>query len=94
MNDEIIKKFETDAVAFGAMYILPDGRMLDLSMLENGHAEFWEMADCSTEELRSIGWLRLNTKLKYVELPQNPTEEQRERLQTVFNTFGNDFQIK
>lgn len=94
MNDGILKKFETDAVALGAMYILPDGRMLDLNMFEYGHAEFLKITDCSAEYLKGKGWIRLNTKLKYIELPENPTQAQQERLQAVFNTFGNDFQIK
>ena len=37
--EKAIELFETDSLAYGAMYILPDGRMLDLSVLQNGHAE-------------------------------------------------------
>lgn len=94
MKENVVKKFETDAMSLGAMYILPNGKMLDLSMLENGHAEFRDMVNCTAEELKSLGWLRLNTKLKYVELPQNPTEQQAARLQSVFDLFGEDFQVE
>lgn len=92
--DKLITKFKTDEIAYGAMYILPDGRMLDLSLLENGHAEFWEIVNCSAEELKANGWLRLNTKLKYVELPSQPTAQQMMRLKNIFDLYGDNFQIK
>ena len=89
----IISTFETDALAHGSMYILPDGRMLDLTFC-GGHAEFCALVGSTPQELRALGWIRLNTKIKYVELPSKPTEKQSERLRSVFETFGEDFQIK
>ncbi|MCH5259217.1 MAG: hypothetical protein J1F18_05650 [Lachnospiraceae bacterium] len=92
--EDIIKTFETDSVAYGAMYILPDGRMLNLSVLQNGHAEFWVLINSSAQELKALGWLRLNTKLKYVEKPKEITAAQAARLESAMAFMGEDVQIK
>lgn len=90
-----ISKFETDTIAFGAMYILPNGTMLDLSLLPSGHADFWALLNISSDDLKRQGWVRLNTKLKYVELPLLPlTERQEKQLQRALDFMGDDIQIK
>ena len=93
IGDNVIKKFRTNNVVYGAMYILPDGQMLDLSMLVNGHAEFVAMLGSTAEVLKLKGWLKLNTKLKYIDLPSNPTSMQLAELNRIYAVFGRDFQL-
>lgn len=95
--DEIIKRFETSAFAVGAMYILPDGRLLDLSILENGHLDFFSMLDVDDPPsyLKRLGWIRLNTKIKYVELPSAPmTAIQKQKLDVALKLMGDGVQIR
>ena len=92
---ETIKRFETDSIAFGAMYILPDGTMLDLSLLPNGHADFFVCTNTSSAILKQQGWVRLNTKLKYIELPTKPLgKRQKQQVQRAITFMGCDIQIK
>ncbi|MCH5162644.1 MAG: hypothetical protein J1G38_04060 [Clostridiales bacterium] len=92
--EDVIATFVTRSVAYGAMYILPDGRMLDLSTLEYGHAEFCELLGKSPQELKESGWIRLNTKLKYVEKPGKITDAQADRLEETFAFMGERVPIK
>lgn len=95
--DEVIRRFETSAFAVGAMYILPDGRLLDLSILENGHLDFFSMLDVDDPPsyLKRLGWIRLNTKIKYVELPSAPmTAIQKQKLDIALKLMGDGVQIR
>ena len=92
--DKAIELFKTEAIGLGAMYVLPDGTMLDLGGLENGHASFWKIAGCSDIKLKSLGWMRLNTKLKYVEMPKQITAAQSLRLEQAMAVMGDGVQIK
>lgn len=92
--ENAVERFKTEAMGLGAMYVLPDGTMLDLSMLENGHADFWKISGCSDIRLKALGWMRLNTKLKYVEMPSRITAAQSARLEQAMAFMGDDVQIK
>ncbi|MGN0804162.1 MAG: hypothetical protein ACI4MN_02125 [Candidatus Coproplasma sp.] len=88
-REKYIKKFLTDTIALGAMYILPDGRMLDLSLLENGHSDFFAITGLSAEDLKKQGWIRLNTKVGYIELPFGQiTKEQELALSKIKEIMG------
>lgn len=65
----VIDKLTRTYVPFGALYVLPDGRILDLSVLPAGHDEFFEMTGFTAQTLSAIGWLRANTKVGYVQYP-------------------------
>ena len=92
--EDIIKTFETDSIAYGAMYFLPDGRILDLSVLEYGHSEFMALINSTASALKEQGWIRLNTKLKYIEKPKEITAAQAARLESALAFMGEDVQIK
>lgn len=90
-----IEEFKTETLAFGAMYIMPNGEMLDLSILPNGHAEFFALTNTTSDCLKSQGWVRLNTKLKYIELPAQPlTKQQETQIKRALAFMGDNVQIK
>lgn len=75
---ETVARLKTDSIPYGAMYILPNGTVLDLSTFENGHADLWAYLDeripitnypqCDiVHYLRDKGWIRANTKVGYIE---------------------------
>lgn len=43
--DQVVNRLKTDFIPHGAIYILQDGIILDLSILENGHADLWAYLD-------------------------------------------------
>ncbi len=75
---ETIARLQTDSIPYGAMYITPDGTVLDLSTLENGHVDLWAYLDERipitsypqydiVNYLRDKGWRKANTKVGYIE---------------------------
>ena len=75
---EIIARLKTETIPYGAMYITPDGTILDLSAFENGHADLWAYLDERisitsypqydiVNYLRDKGWRKANTKVGYIE---------------------------
>ena len=94
---ELEQKYKTDEPVFGAMYITPFGTLIDCSMFPNGHADVsawlnekgleidYRLGEPS-KLLYLKGWLRLNTKVGYIEEPHGVlTAQQRERLESIFN---------
>ena len=94
---ELEQKYKTDEPVFGAMYMTPFGTLIDCSMFPNGHADVsaWlneqglEIDYRPGEPSKLLylkGWLRLNTKVGYIEEPHGVlTARQRERLESIFN---------
>ncbi|MBQ7912188.1 MAG: DUF2493 domain-containing protein [Clostridia bacterium] len=75
---EAVARLKTDVIPYGAMYILPNGTLLDLSTFENGHADLWAYLDERipitsypqydiVNYLRDKGWRKANTKVGYIE---------------------------
>ena len=94
---ELEQSYKTDEPVFGAMYITPFGTLIDCSMFPNGHADVsawlnekgleidYRLGEPS-KLLYLKGWLRLNTKVGYIEEPHGVlTAQQRERLESIFN---------
>lgn len=93
---ELEQKYKTDEPVFGAMYMTPFGTLIDCSMFPNGHADVsaWlngqglEIDYRPGEPSRLLhlkGWLRLNTKVGYVEQPDWAiTVRQRRRIAEIF----------
>lgn len=93
--NELVQYFHTDDVAFGAMFLLPNGDFLDISLLTGGHAEFSELSGYSISELKEKGWIRLNTKLRYIDLSGvRITSAQVNPLKRVVAFMGGDIQLK
>ena len=91
----VIDKLTRTYVPFGALYVLPDGRILDLSVLPAGHDEFFEMTGFTAQTLSAIGWLRANTKVGYVQYPDClVTAKQVIMLEEIKKMAGNDLQIR
>ena len=82
---EITFRYLTDTIPYGALYITDKGRICDLSMLENGHADFWAELDIENvkEYLERLGWIKANTKLGYIDGAVKPTKEQEKILAKV-----------
>lgn len=94
---ELEQSYKTDEPVFGAMYITPSGTLIDCSIFPSGHADIsawlheqgleidYQPGEPS-QLLHLKGWLRLNTKVGYIEEPHGVlTERQRERLNSIFN---------
>ena len=94
---ELEQKYKTDEPVFGAMYMTPSGTLIDCSLFPNGHADVsaWlheqgleiDYRPGEPSQLLHLkGWLRLNTKVGYIEEPHGVlTAQQRERLESIFN---------
>ena len=90
------QKYKTDEPVFGAMYMTPFGTLIDCSMFPNGHADVSAWLNGQGLEidyrpgepsqlLHLKGWLRLNTKVGYVEQPDWAiTVRQRRRIAEIF----------
>ena len=93
---ELEQNYKTDEPVFGAMYMTPPGTLIDCSLFPNGHADVsaWlheqglEIDYRPGEASRLLcerGWLRLNTKVGYVEQPEWAiTVRQRQRIAEIF----------
>ena len=93
---ELEQKYKTDKPVFGAMYMTPFGTLIDCSMFPNGHADVsawlngqgleidYRLGEPS-QLLHLKGWLRLNTKVGYVEQSDRAiTVRQRRRIAEIF----------
>ena len=90
------EKYKPDDPIFGAMYMTPSCTLIDCSMFPNGHADVsaWlheqglEIDYQSGEASKLLylkGWLRLNTKVGYVEQSDRAiTVRQRRRIAEIF----------
>ena len=94
---ELEQNYNTDEPVFGAMYMTPSGILIDCSAFPNGHADVstwlhgqgleidYRLGEPS-KLLHLKGWLRLNTKVGYIEKPHGVlTAQQRERLKSIFS---------
>lgn len=94
---ELEQDYKADESVFGAMYMTPSGTLIDCSMFPNGHADVsawlnekgleidYRLGEPS-QLLYLKGWIRLNTKVGYIEEPHGVlTECQRERLKSIFS---------
>lgn len=93
---ELEQKYKTDEPVFGAMYMTPFGTLIDCSMFPNGHADVSAWLNEQGLEidyrpgepsqlLHLKGWLRLNTKVGYVEQPDwGITVRQQRRIAEIF----------
>ena len=93
---ELEQKYKTDEPVFGAMYMTPFGTLIDCSMFPDGHADVsaWlheqgleiDYRPGEPSQLLHLkGWLRLNTKVGYVEQPDWAiTVRQRRRIAEIF----------
>ena len=95
---EVVARLKTDSIPCGAMYILPNGTVLDLFALENGHADLWAYFDERISKttypqydivnyLRDKGWIRANTKVQYIEMEQIPTEKQTRKIAEILKIY-------
>lgn len=87
------------------MYILPDGRLLYLGDSGWGHAEVPNFINQNGYEinyqegtasklLKSLGWIRLNTKLKFIDFCDRMfTSEQEKQLKFAVDYMKNDIQV-
>lgn len=93
---ELEQKYKTDEPVFGAMYMTPFGTLIDCSMFPNGHADVsawlngqgleidYRLGEPS-QLLHLKGWLRLNTKVGYVEQSDRViTVRQQRRIAEIF----------
>ena len=93
---ELEQKHKTDEPVFGAMYMTPFGTLIDCSAFPNGHADVsawlnekgleidYRLGEPS-KLLYLKGWLRLNTKVGYVEQSDRAiTVRQRRRIAEIF----------
>ncbi len=95
---EVVARLKTDSIPCGAMYILPNGTLLDLSSFENGHADLWAYLDERipitsypqydiVNYLRDKGWIRANTKEQYIETENIPTEKQTRKIAEILKIY-------
>ena len=95
---EVVARLKTDLIPYGAMYILPNGTVLDLSTFENGHADLWAYLDERipiisypqydiVNYLRDKGWIRANTKEQYIETENIPTEKQTVKIGEILKLY-------
>ena len=88
----ITNEYKCSGIICGSMYILPDGMFLDLGDSGYGHSNLSSLLDeygfeinyepgKTSKLLKSMGWIRLNTKIKFIDLSNiKPTNEQYEKL--------------
>lgn len=99
---ELEQKHKTDEPVFGAMYMTPFGTLIDCSMFPNGHADVSAWLNEQGLEidyrpgepsqlLHLKGWLRLNTKVGYVEQSDRAiTVHQKLRIAEIFGEEKKD----
>jgi hypothetical protein len=101
---EVVDRLKTDSIPYGATYILPDGTLLDLSLLENGHADLWAYLDERIPEtsypqgdisnfLLDLGWIKANTKEGYISSDFIPTPKQIEIISKILKTYPITYKI-
>lgn len=99
---ELEQKYKTDEPVFGAMYMTPFGTLVDCSLFLNGHADVsaWlheqgleiDYRPGEPSQLLHLkGWLRLNTKVGYVEQSDRAiTVHQKLRIAEIFGEEKKD----
>ena len=99
---ELEQKHKTDEPVFGAMYMTPFGTLIDCSLFPNGHADVSAWLNEQGLEidyrpgepsqlLHLKGWLRLNTKVGYVEQSDRAiTVHQKLRIAEIFGEEKKD----
>lgn len=99
---ELEQKYKTDESVFGAMYMTPFGTLIDCSLFPNGHADVsvWlheqgleiDYRPGEPSQLLHLkGWLRLNTKVGYVEQSDRAiTVRQQRRIAEIFGEEKKD----
>lgn len=99
---ELEQRYKTDEPVSGAMYMTPFGTLIDCSLFPNGHADVsaWlheqglEIDYRSGEPSQLLhlkGWLRLNTKVGYVEQSDMAiTVHQKLRIAEIFGEEKKD----
>lgn len=99
---ELEQKYKTDESVFGAMYMTPFGTLIDCSAFLNGHADVsaWlheqgleiDYRPGEPSQLLHLkGWLRLNTKVGYVEQSDRAiTVHQKLRIAEIFGEEKKD----
>ena len=96
--EEVANCLKTDTIPYGAVYILPDGRLLDLSILENGHADLWAYLDkeipktsCPQYDIANflldLGWIKANTKEEYISSDYTPTPKQMRSIEKILKIY-------
>lgn len=102
---ETISRLNTDSIPYGAMYIMPDGTVLDLSAFENGHADLWAYLNERipitsypqydiVNYLRDKGWIKANTKEEYIETEHIPTEKQMRKICEILKLYSINVKIE
>lgn len=103
--DTIISTYKTNHVTYGSMYILPNGIMLDLGNSEYGHAIVSDyLNECGVEIdyeigrasklLKSLGWIRINTKLRFIDFTNSMfTDAQEEKLKDAIGFMKTDIEV-
>lgn len=101
----IIGYYKTDHITYGSMYILPDGTLLDLGSTGYGHSDLSAYLDelgieiayrpgTASKYLRSLNWVRLNTKLKFIDFPDKVfTSKQERKLTEAIDYMQDDIQV-
>lgn len=103
--DILVKTYKGNNVGYGSVYIMPDGTFLNLGDNGYGHSdvsyflnenglEIDYQPSKASKRLRNLGWIRVNTKLKFIEMPNFMyNESQEEPLKEAIRFMGNDVQI-
>lgn len=102
---ELLKPYITNHFSTGSYYIDENGIIYDLGNSGYGHAEVSELLNDngleidykigkSSKFLKSAGWIRLNTNLNFIELPEERiTEEQKRSLLLALDLMLNNVKM-
>lgn len=102
---ELLKPYITNHFSTGSYYIDENGTIYDLGNSGYGHAEVSELLNNngleidykigkSSRFLKSAGWIRLNTNLNFIELPEKRiTEEQKKQLIPALDVMFNNVKM-
>lgn len=103
--DILVKNYKGYTVGYGSVYIMPNGTILNLGDSGYGHGnvsyflnenglEIDYQPGKASKRLRNLGWIRVNTKVKFIEMPNFMyNESQEEPLKEAIRLMGNDVQI-
>lgn len=102
---ELLKDYIKDSFSLGSYYIAEDGTIYDLGNSGYGHAEVSALLDdnglevdykegTSSKFLKSSGWIRLNTNLNFIELPDTAiTTDQEASLLLALDAMHKNFKV-
>jgi len=97
-----IDRYCTESIWSGSYYLLPDGTLLYFACQHAGFFEDLEAHGIRSaigdkaipDYLASLGWIRLNTWVRYIRLnPIPPTETQYAELAALLNFIKNDVSV-